>query len=230
MEILKSSLFTGITGDEYGRMMTCFSASERAYRAGQTILEYGHGSGMFGVVQTGLACLVRSDKDGSRTVLEYLEPGSVFGEMVAFSVAAGDSLWVECEQDCQIIFIPEDQLSKRCENACLHHSKLVENLFEIMRKKAMALSERVEVLSRRTIRERLISYFALCSFREKSGVIRLPFSYSALAGYICADRSALMREMKKMSEENLITKNKRTIVLGPAFPGGGQDGANHDFS
>ena len=90
---------------------------------------------------------------------------------------------------------------------------MVENLFHLVTEKAMFLSERVEVLSRRSIREKLLRYFQLQATKERGRSFLLPFSLSALADYISADRSAMMRELKKMREEMLVTITGRQVTL-----------------
>ena len=162
----------------------------------------------------GLDNLVRLDADGNRTILETLEEGGVFGEVLAFSGAGGDSIFLECRRDCRVLYLDYDQITKRCENACLHHSILVQNLFRLLSTKTLRLSERVEVLSRRSIREKLLCYFEQLARREKSDTVTLPFSLSALAEYISADRSAMMRELKKLKEEGVVqTENRRVTIL-----------------
>ena len=82
-----------------------------------------------------------------------------------------------------------------------------------MAQKSMALSERVEVLSRRTIRDKLLCYFSLQASHQNNTAFDLPFSISALADYICSDRSAMMREMKNMKQNGLIQADGRRITL-----------------
>ena len=62
--------------------------------------------------------------------------------------------------------------------------------------KAQSLSERVDVLSRRSIREKLLCYFRQLAKKSGGTIFTLPFSLSALADYIATDRSAMMRELK----------------------------------
>ena len=166
-----------------------------------------------GVLLSGSADLVRLDADGNRTILETLEEGGVFGEVLAFSGAGGDSIFLECRRDCRVLYLDYDQITKRCENACLHHSILVQNLFRLLSTKTLRLSERVEVLSRRSIREKLLCFFEQLADEHGSRTFPLPFSLSMLADYISADRSAMMREMRKMREEDLISTEGRSVTL-----------------
>ena len=84
MDFFNMMLFEGIAEQECRAMMDCFGVQMRQFDAGQTIFEYGSGNDQVGILQQGRASLVRIDSDGGRTVLERLEPGGVFGEMMAF--------------------------------------------------------------------------------------------------------------------------------------------------
>ena len=86
-------------------------------------------------------------------------------------------------------------------------------MFHIMTGKAAALSERVEVLSRRSIREKLLCYFGLQTGGDDCGSFHLTFTPSALADYISADRSAMMRELRKMKEEHLVDIDRGQVTL-----------------
>lgn len=83
----------------------------------------------------------------------------------------------------------------------------------LLSQKALLLSQRVEVLSCRSIREKLLHYFSLCSHQQGSPSFRLPFSMSALADYICADRSAMTREMSRLKRERVLSVDGRKITL-----------------
>ena len=213
MEIGASPLFRGISEESQQAMRTCFDMREVSFRADEVIYDFGAGRNMVGVLAEGAAVIERIDQQGSRTILERLESGGVFGEMLMFENVAGDSITVIAEEPCRVWFMQDEHMTRRCERACAHHSRLVENMFHIMTEKAAALSERVEVLSRRSIREKLLCYFGLLAGQRQRQSFQLPFSLSALADYISADRSAMMRELKKMKDERLVEVAGRQVTL-----------------
>ena len=86
-------------------------------------------------------------------------------------------------------------------------------ILQIISQKTLLLSQRVEILSCRSIREKLLHYFALCSHRQASDTFSLPLSMSALAEYICADRSAMTREMSRLKKEGILSVQGRKITL-----------------
>lgn len=213
MEIGASPLFRGISEESQQAMRTCFDMREVSFRADEVIYDFGAGRNMVGVLAEGAAVIERIDQQGSRTILERLESGGVFGEMLMFENVAGDSITVIAEEPCRVWFMQDEHMTRRCEKACAHHSRLVENMFHIMTEKAAALSERVEVLSRRSIREKLLCYFGLLAGQRQKPSFQLPFSLSALADYISADRSAMMRELKKMREAGLVEVHGRQVCV-----------------
>ena len=213
MQTVRSQLFEGITNEECARMFQCFGAREAGYEAGALISEFDGEQNAVGVLLSGSADLVLLDADGNRTILETLEEGGVFGEVLAFSGAGGDSIFLECRRDCRVLYLDYDQITKRCENACACHSQVVTNLFQLLSKKSLHLSRRIEVLACRSIREKLLCFFEQLADEHGSRTFPLPFSLSMLADYISADRSAMMREMRKMREEDLISTEGRSVTL-----------------
>ena len=211
--MVRSLLLEGVSPQEYQTMRACLGVHEQSFRPDDVIYDFGDGRGLLGIVTEGSAVVERIDRHGGRTILEHLEAGGVFGEMLMFENVAGDSITVVAERPCRVWFMAASQVTKRCENACAHHSRMVENMFRLVADKATALSERVEVLSRRSIRDKLLCYFSLLAARSGGSDFSLPFSLSALADYISADRSAMMRELKKMREEDLLSVHGRDVTL-----------------
>ena len=213
-ELEKSPLFQDISYEEYSRLLTCFQAVQKSFRSDDLIYDFSSPQNdAVGIVERGCAALIRIDEEGVATVMEELGPGGVFGRTLAFAGSSGDSLQVVCRTPCDVLFIDYPHILKRCENACNHHSVLVQNMLRLMSDKAQALSQRVDVLSRRSIREKLLCYFRQLSERAGSNTFTLPFSLSTLADYIATDRSAMMRELKRLREEGAIRSDGRQFTL-----------------
>ena len=166
-----------------------------------------------GIIERGEAVLIRIDENGVETVMETMGPGGVFGRTLAFAGSRTDTLEVVCRTRCEVLFFDYAHILKRCERACDHHSILVQNMLRLMADKAQALSERIDVLSRRSIREKLLCYFHQQAARAGGPNFRLPFSLSMLADYIATDRSAMMRELKKLKDEGILSSDGRQIRL-----------------
>lgn len=213
MQLSDTALFQGITQEEIARMLACFHARTERCAAGETVRAYGHGPGAVGILKSGALSIERMELDGGRTLLESLAPGGIFGEVLAFSSLAHESMLVVAHAPSEILFIDYAHILKRCEKACTHHSLLVRNVLRLVSDKTVRLSERIEVLSCRTIREKLLCYFGLCAAQAGARSFTLPTSLSGLAEYICADRSAMMRELGRMREAGLVQTEGRRVTL-----------------
>ena len=212
-ELRASPLFRDISYESYLAMFECFHAVSRSFRPEDTIYTFTDNRDSVGLIERGEAVLIRIDENGVETVMETLSAGGVFGRTLAFAGNQADSLEVVCRTACDVLFIDYPHILKRCERACTHHSVLVQNMLRLMSDKAQALSERVDVLSRRSIREKLLCYFQQQALKAGSPTFRLPFSLSMLADYIATDRSAMMRELKKLKDEEILTSDGRQIRL-----------------
>lgn len=213
-ELEKSPLFQDISYEEYRSLLTCFQAVQKSFRSDDLIYDFSSPKNdAVGIVERGCAALIRIDEEGVATVMEELGPGGVFGRTLAFAGSSGDSLQVVCRTPCDVLFIDYPHMLKRCEHACGHHSVLVQNMLRLMNDKAQALSQRVDVLSRRSIREKLLCYFRQLSKKAGSNTFVLPFSLSTLADYIATDRSAMMRELKRLREEGIVRSDGRQFTL-----------------
>ena len=214
MNEVTTSLFDGVSPEEYAAMMTCFKASVKTYAKGE---EVPMPKGRVGVVQRGRITLLKTDVNGIRTILEQLKEGGVFGDSIGFAWADTE-FYLLADEDCDVLYIDYEHIVKRCPNACAHHSAVVSNLVRLMSEKTQALSEHLEILSRRTIREKLLAYFSLLAAKNKSAYFTLPFSQTSLADYVCVDRSAMVRELRRMSEEGLIEIERRHVKFPLAAP------------
>ena len=204
-----TSLFDGVSDEEYAAMMVCFKTVIKKYRKGEEI-PMPHAR--LGIVENGHISLMKTDINGVRTIFEQLGAGGVFGDVLGFAWADG-SFFLVAEEDSDVLYIDYEHIIKRCANACAHHSAVVSNLVKLMSEKTQALSEHLEILSRRTTREKLLAYFAMLAAKNKSLYFTIPFSQTSLADYICVDRSAMARELRRMSEEGLIDIERRNVKL-----------------
>ena len=112
------------------------------------------------------------------------------------------------------MFVNRSEITKRCQNACLCHTKVVENLLELMAEKALSFSERIEVLSQRSISGKLISCLYIIEGKTPKGEFpEIPFTTTALSDYLCVNRSALQREIAKLKQSGTLTISKRKFRL-----------------
>lgn len=208
----KITLFTHILPEEKEKMRQCFGASEAIYPNNTIVMEYSNSMQKIGLILEGQALLCCSDIDGNEYIIEELKTDSVFGEPF---LLPDDTLHYYIRSKCRtrVMFIDYAHVIKRCPNACEHHSQLVSNLLQIVALKSSQQTHRIYILSRTTIQKKLLAYLSSLTSDIRSKTVTIPMSYTDLAQYLGVDRSAMMRELKHLCDEDIIRKNGRMIQL-----------------
>lgn len=208
----KTRLFDGIFPAELKKMRECLGAREKHFEAGNTLIAYGSRDTRLGVLLNGEAELIRHDVEGHRNILRHIKQGEPFGNIFIFSTYS-DEIELISSTPCTVLFFDFEQLMKRCANACECHSRLVHNIIQIQSQNMMELSQRIDILSQRTTRAKLLAYFEMLAREENSPVFTLPITLSALSDYLFIDRSAMQRELKNMRAEGIISTAGRKLTL-----------------
>ena len=206
------TLFTNILPEEQERMRICFHAREDIFRNGETIMEYSSSMNKIGLVLYGRAVLYCCDEEGNEYMIDELKKDAVFGEPFLLP-ADSQHYYVTAEEETKVMFIDYDHVIKRCEKACHHHSQMVSNLLQLTAIQSRQQNERIYMLSRSSTRKKLMAYLHSLAAEKNAGKFKLPMSYTALAQYLSVDRSAMMREIKNLSDEGVIRRNGRNVEL-----------------
>lgn len=214
MDFYQKKLFHKISYKEYETIRICLSAREISFSAGEVICSFGKEEEKHvGILASGSASTIRYEMNGSRTILERLGPQDIFGEVLSFQNAFYESIFVVCDTQCRVLFFDYEHILRPCSKVCNGHQQLIHNMLQIISEKAILLGERVEVLSKRTIREKLLCYFSHLSRQFTLETVQIPFTMVDLADYLSVDRSAMSRELKRMKEDGLLTIDRRTVHL-----------------
>lgn len=208
----KINIFTDISLKDKEAMLECFHAEKKHYYANSLIMNYASNFSKIGIIQSGNAVLCMIDLEGHINILADFTNNEVFGELFSLPFD-NNNYFVKASSDCDIIFIEYQHLIKRCNNACLFHSQLVNNLFHMTAETTRRISMHLHLLSQRTIRNKLIAYFDFLALEQHRDTVQLPITYTTLADYLCIDRSAMMREIKKLNTEQLISSKGKKISL-----------------
>lgn len=164
------------------------------------------------ILINGNADLIRYDRNGNRDIIESFNKNDIFGEAF-YPVNTNNELFVLATDDCEVISFSYDDIRVKCKNNCRLHTNLISDILELVLNKTVRQNTRIEILSKRTIREKLLTYFTILSSKNFSKNITLPVSLTSLADYLSVDRSAMMREIKSLINEGFISKNGNKIKL-----------------
>ena len=204
------SIFEGISEADIEKMLKCFEARKLTFKKDRTIVTNIINVKLIGIMLSGTANMERYDYNGNRSIIEKLLPNSVFGEVFS---RLGNDISVIATSDCEVLFIEYEHIIKKCKKGCLYHNILTNNMLKLLSQKIVELNERVEILSKRSIRDKLLSYFELLASSNPKRSFLLPFTYTDLADYLSVDRSAMMRELKNLKEEGFIQTNGKKITI-----------------
>lgn len=191
---------------------SCQKVQIKHFSKNEVITSYITNRNQFCILLEGSADLVRYDLNGNRTIVEHFSKNDVFGE-VFYNVTTNNELLVESKDNSKVLLYIYDNIYHKCRTNCKFHSILSKYLPELILEKVTHLNTRIELLTKRSIREKLLGYFTLLSTKNLNKTFLLPFSLTDLADYLSIDRSAMMREMKVLKEEGLIEKNGHKITL-----------------
>ncbi len=206
-------IFEGIDSKDASSMLTCIGAKIRTYKKEQPIIFEGEKANLVGIVMSGKLQIFKDDYEGSTTIISNVFPGEMFGEAFAFAEVDKMPVSVFTLEESTVMFIDCNKVLTTCSNACQFHSKIIQNLLKIVSNKTLALNKRIEIISKRTTREKLICFLGMEYNNKKTLHFTIPFNRQQLADYLCVDRSALSAEMSKMKKEGIIDYKKNEFWL-----------------
>ena len=209
----KSNLFQGVTPEEIQSMLNCLSAHVKHYKKDEFIIRSGDYIHFVGMIVSGAALIIQEDFWGKRTIISELLPGNLFAETYACIPSLPIEMSVICDSECDVIFMDMNRIMTTCSSSCSFHTRLIQNFLSSLARKNMILTKKMQHMSKKTIREKLLSYLSAESLKSNSSTFYIPFNRQQLADYLSIDRSALSNELSKLQAEGILTYNKSKFTL-----------------
>lgn len=214
LDIIKDiPLFHGIKKDDLACMLDCLGAAVRSYKKDDYIWLTGDEISLVGVVLQGQVSIVKEDIYGNRRILATVKSKSIFGETLAFSQIAESPVTVQAFTEAKVLFVDFRRIYAVCSNACVFHSRLIQNMLMLIAEKNMVLNEKIDIIALKTTRQKIAAYLLNQRAMQGKAKIRIPFNRSELADYLNVNRSALSRELGKMQDEGLLSFHKNTFTV-----------------
>jgi CRP-like cAMP-binding protein len=211
-ELGRCRLFDGVDEADLEKLLNCLRAVRKTYRKGAYVSMAGDSLTSVGIVLSGSVHIINDDFWGNRTIIARLEPPELFGEAFAFSENVCLPGIVAAEKS-DILLIRGKKIVTTCPAACIFHTTVMKNLIRIMAEKNGALMQKIEHITRRTTREKLLSYFSFQAMRMKDNTFEIPFNRQELADYLSVDRSAMSSELSRMRGEGMLDFSKNRFTL-----------------
>ena len=210
---VKAPLFEGITPEERKSMLGCIGYHMATFRKGDIIAFEQENIRNVGIVLSGAVDMVKEDVWGNKVLVARMGKDEIFGESFAWGKNKQSAVTFVVSENAKVLVIPLDRVMHSCTNTCVCHRQLVENMVHIIADKNRDLIRKIEVISKRTIREKLLSYLSSQAQAQNARYFEIPLGRTELAEYLCVDRSALTRELVKMREDGLIDYDKNCVRI-----------------
>ena len=209
----RCGLFAGIAEEQLFTMLSCLGAVLRSYDKNQPVLSEGDAPGRIGVVLTGAVQIVRVDYNGNRSILTELLPGQMFGESFACADIPKIPVSVTATENSEVLLLDAKHILHVCSNSCGFHNQLIYNLMKLVATKNLILNQKLEIMSKRSTREKLMTYLMLQAKQQGDNSFTVLFDRQELADYLEVDRSGLSSEISKLRKEGVLECKKNHFTL-----------------
>ncbi len=214
IDILKRSrLFAGIETQDIRAMMSCMNAQLSSYKKGEYIFRQGDVIDSLFIVLEGSVHIQSDDYWGNRSILNEVNKGGIFGEAYAVHNTSPTLNDAVASNDSVIAVFSLKKMMTVCSNMCRFHSLVIENLVDILATNNLSLVQKLTHITKRSTREKLISYLSLQSKLNHSNSFSIPFNRQQLADFLAIDRSAMSKQLCEMRDEGLIEFHKNNFTL-----------------
>ena len=204
--ILKSSLFNNIDRDEVLNIINSFGYQNKSYKKGNTIIDIGDYIDNIYLILDGSVEVSKEYDDARKNIVNILNAGDIFAESFALSTKKISTI--------QALSFTDTKILKINTNNIFNNTIFLQNLIRVLSDKNIFLSIKNDILSQKSLRSKIMLYLKYMSNIQKSNNIVIPYNRDKLSEFISSDRSALSRELNRLSKEKIIKLegNKITIL------------------
>ena len=209
----KLPIFYNLQKEEILSVLNFFNYYEQSFKKNDFLFDLEKDINQIGIILSGEINIIKEDFWGNRNILNKFKTGESFGEVFAISKVSSNNIMVEASQNCDILFLDLKNFSIDNKNNSMEILKFLSNIFKISLKKNIMFTEKLEHISKKSIREKLISYLSAEAQKNKTNTFTIKFNRQELADYLFVERSALSRELSSMQKDGLINYKKNLFTL-----------------
>ena len=212
--LLKSTkIFSDANEFECQAMMFCFKTRFKSFDKNEKIVTEGDPVTDVVMVLKGSANVLNEDDLGNIFIISRVGFGEVFGLEELNNKMECFKNNLVAKEKCLVMFMNAHRLMNMCENKCKRHELIIKNLMSMLLDNNKILLEKLNILSKKSTREKLLAYFKLCAEKNNNTYFEIPFNKTELANYLSVDRSAMSTELNKLKSEGIIDFDKKQYHL-----------------
>lgn len=205
-------LFDGIHIQDTLTILNRLKATIKKYKKGDLLFSAGSPVDEMGIVLEGQIRIIKVGTLKSTSSLTVSQ-GDLFGESLAGAKCEHSPLSALALCESSVLWISVANLLSTCDQSFHPQIKLLSNYIKILSDTALNMTSQLEILSRRTTRQKILAYLWEQAALKRTKKFQIPLNRLSLANYLCVDRSAMTRELAKMQDEGLIKFNRNTFEI-----------------
>ena len=202
-ELWKFPLFEGLSLAEAQAFSAAVGGHFQVYERESRILNAYEDRTEIGILAAGKAQVVTENWLGDEVLGHYLLPGSIFGCPAAILGGVYNNASVDAKTEVTVFLLPYQELLTRGIHQGRVHGIVMKNLLRLLAKKNVLMTRKLELLSQKSVRGRLVAYLLQEKEQQKRERLEVPGRVQ-LAHYLECNRSALTREVSRMEQEGLL--------------------------
>jgi len=212
-DLKKTKIFNMASEFECQAMMFCFKTRFKHFTKNEEIISQGSAMEDVILVLRGSTIVKNVDSLGDISIVRQMKRGDVYGIESAYNIDETYKDSVVASEKTLVMFMNRHRLITPCENKCKRHEIVSRHIVQMLAENNLELTEKLTHMSKKTIRDKLMSYFTTIAKKEQSTYFEIPYNKTELANYLSVDRSAMSAELSKMKAEKIIDFDKNRYHL-----------------
>lgn len=211
--LIKTKLFSGMSKTDINGVLPLLHMQLKQHDKGTILVNLDDTIDYVGIVLSGELNIYKEDVYGHLNLIRKAKSHKLYGIEVACTPSQISPLVISCSSDAEVLTIPFDLIGSPSEIPDSYRCILLKNILEMISNANMRQVYKIDILSKRSLRDRIILYLCLQAKRKKTKDFFIPFNREEFAAYLCVDRSALSRELGRMQDEGLIRFEKNRFII-----------------
>lgn len=206
-----TNLFENINEQNIRKIKRFLRATTTTYPKNVNILSNVNQDDFIAIVDLGSIQFESTDYDGNKSIIETINTGGTFGSLT-FPINNEE---VSCitKEVTQITYIEYDSITNDEISKTDSYIIFIKNLIKMLSDQVSEKNNRIEILTKKTTRDKLLEYFKQQAQEVGIKTFTIPMSFTELSNYLSVDRSAMTREISYLRDDGIIKTNGRKITL-----------------
>ncbi len=211
--LAKSMLFCDVGEKNLNEIFYHLQGAIKYYLEGEPVIFEDDIVDYIGVILQGSLFVTKLFLDGEHSLIQHLKPLNMMGADIACTNTKKSPYFIYAKEDTSIFFIPFEIIGKPGKINEKVRLSIMNNILKTIAHENIRKYYKIEILSRKSIRERILIYFTIQQKIKKSDTFSIPFNREQLAEYLCVNRSVLSHELSRMQNEGILETKRNKITM-----------------